>query len=225
MAWLSAHSLELLLAGACVFTVLWLFKSRQSLRLTLPWAVVLGAGHVLMGVVCVKLFAVLEAGSLSAAGNMSLFGAVFFLPLLYLLGAKLSKTPVGEVFDLFTPPVIVTLAVARVNCLLTGCCLGRSIPGSDLRWPTREAELVFYALLLGWMLTKGRQFPRGARYPLYMTWYGLFRFVTEFFRDNGTPALLHLSHLWAALCFTLGLSFYLQLRTAKPGKESHKKHS
>lgn len=212
MEWMLEHSLLLLLGAALLFTVWWLYSQRARLRLHPALVPLLAAAHVAVGVGCVKLFAVLEAGSLRAAGSMSLFGAVFFLPLCYALGARLSRRKAGAVFDVFAVPMVFTLACARVNCLISGCCYGLPIPGTALRWPTREAELVFYALILAWMLLRTRRAdPGGKLYPVYMAAYGLFRFVTEFFRHSEAGGLLHLSHLWAVLCCITGLSIWMEL--------------
>ena len=55
--------------------------------------------HTLYGVLTVKVFAFLETGFDKASiGNMSLFGGVFFMPLAYWLGAKISRRPTGEGF-------------------------------------------------------------------------------------------------------------------------------
>lgn len=219
-AWFQAHSLLCLLTLAALGTVFWVWTQRERLSLRLPWVILLSFLHVAVGVCCVKAFAVLEAGSLSAAGNMSLFGAVFFLPLFYWIGAKLGKRETAEVFDVFVVPMMFTLACARVNCLFSGCCLGLPISGTSLRWPTREAELAFYAVLLLWFFLRTRKGNAGGQlYPVYMITYGVFRFAVEFFRVSESKKLFHLAHLWSALCFLLGLSIWLELRkTRNPGK-------
>lgn len=221
MAWLAKHHLFSLLLAAGALTVLWLWLQRRRLRLP-PWLIpLLGAFHVVLGVLCVKAFAILEAGSLKKAGSMSLFGAVFFLPLFYYLGAKLTKRRAADVFDVFTVPTVLTLACARVNCIISGCCRGKPIPGTELRWPTREAELVFYAILLVWLLWRTRRKDeRGILWPAYMAAYGAFRFLTEFFREPVSP-LFHLSHLWAAFSLITGLSVCLQI-SAGPKSETPK---
>lgn len=227
MAWLSAHSLLCLLLLAGVLTFLWLWLQRGRLNLRPGWTPVLAAGHVLLGVLCVKLFAILEAGSLRSAGNMSLFGAVFALPLFYYFGARLTKRRVGEVFDVFVVPMVFTLACARVNCLISGCCLGKPIPGTDLRYPTRELELIFYVILLSWMVIRTkRRNTGGILYPIYMIAYGAFRFVIEFFRE-GADSLFHIAHLWAMLCLMIGIGFFLETRRSsrksKPTSRTHRR--
>ena len=104
-----------------------------------------------------------------------------------------------------------TLACARVNCLFSGCCLGLPISGTSLRWPTREAELLYYAVILFFFVRKTlRGKTDGTLYPIYMISYGILRFFLEFLRVSPTHTLFHLSHLWALLCLLTGLSFLWQ---------------
>lgn len=199
------------------FTFLWLLLCKERLRIKWPAALLLAVLHTVCGVLCVKVFAVVEVGfDMSKAGAMSLFGGVFFMPLVYWAGAKLTKRNLGLVCDLLTPCMIFTVMCARVNCILSGCCFGLPIPGmSGLRWPTREAELVFYLVLLVLLVRKvWRGQTHGEIYPLYMASYGAFRFAVEFFRyQEYSLGIFHLSHLWAAVSFAIGLSIYVELQT------------
>ena len=217
---LQQNSLYLLLALAAVFTFLWLLHARERLRMTWYAALGLSLLHVAYGVLCVKVFAVLE-GNEPGAGAMSLFGAVFFMPLAYWLGAKLTKRRTAEVFDIFAICMIFTLMCARVNCLFAGCCLGRQISSaSALRWPTRELELIFYLvflLRLAPAVWKNRTY--GQVYPLYMFAYGIVRSILECFRVSSSNNLFHLSHVWALASVAVGAAFYAEL---KRGRE-HKK--
>lgn len=213
--WFSSHSLLLLLSVATLFSFLWLLKLRD--RLTMKWyfALLISIAHTLIGVVCVKVFAFMETGfDTESLGNMSLFGGVFFMPILYLAGARLTKRNAEDVCDAFTGCMIITLMCARVNCILTGCCGGKLLPGSEhLRWPTREAEIVFYIVLL---IILGRRILRnethGSGYPLYMMSYGIFRFITEWFRTANSPlGPIHMGHIWALVSLGLGFSIYSEL--------------
>ena len=219
-SFLSEHFLILVLVLASALTFLWLLQFRERLRMTWYAALLLTVLHVFYGVAAVKLFAALEG----AAGGMSLFGAVFFMPLAYFAGAKITKRPLADVFDVFTPCTVVTLLCARFNCLHAGCCLGRQISlTSALRWPTREAEILFYLVflfLLAPRIRKGQT--KGEVYPIYMIAYGAFRAVVECFRVSQTSGLFHISHIWALLTLGLGLSIYVELRSRKNKKEKAK---
>lgn len=215
--WLDANKLIVLLTIGTLFAFGWLFALRERLHMKWYVAIPIAILHTLIGVLSVKIFAFMETGfALDSLGNMSLFGGVFFMPLVYWAGAKLTKRNLGLVCDLLTPCMIFTVMCARVNCILSGCCFGLPIPGMNgLRWPTREAELVFYLVLLVLLVRKvWRSQTHGEIYPLYMASYGAFRFVVEFFRyQEYSLGIFHLSHLWAAVSFAIGLSIYVELQT------------
>ena len=205
------HSLVILLTAASVVTFCWLYMMRDRLRMKVYAVLVCTVLHVLYGVLTVRLFAALEG----VPGGMSLFGAVFLMPAAYFAGAKLFKRPPAEVFDLFTICLVETLFFARINCLVSGCCLGRQISYySEARWPTRETELLFYIVFLLVMVPRVRRGgTNGTIYPMYMVAYGLFRMVNECFRESAaTSSIFHLSHVWAVITFCLGMSILMEMQ-------------
>lgn len=208
--------LILLLSAGAVFTAVWLVLLRK--RLDMPWyaAIPLAILSTVYGVLTAKVFAFLESGfNTDSFGNMRLFGVVFFMPLAYWLGAKLSKRSYREVFDVFTPCIIFTVMCARINCIVSGCCIGLPIPGMNgVRFPTREAEILFYIILLICLcprVLKGKY--RGQAYPIYMISYGAFRFVEEFFRSADTSSVFHRAHIWALITLIIGISIYAEIKS------------
>ena len=214
LTWLSDHALILLLGCGTLFNVYWLHRCRERLHLRWLSVLLLSVLHTVLGVLSVKVFALFETGNFS---NMSLFGGVFFMPLFYWGVAKLAKQKTADVFDVFTICLVFTLMCARLNCMISGCCLGAHIPIeglTHLRFPTREMELIFYVILLSRLWRKVLSgSARGMIYPIYMISYGIFRFVTETLRvSNRTDSILHVSHLWALLSLGIGISIYGELR-------------
>lgn len=214
LTWLSDHALILLLGCGTLFNVYWLHRCRERLHLRWLSVLLLSVLHTVLGVLSVKVFALFETGDFS---NMSLFGGVFFMPLFYWGVAKLAKQKAADVFDVFTICLVFTLMCARLNCIVSGCCLGAHIPIeglTHLRFPTRELELLFYVLLLSRLWRKVLSgSARGMIYPIYMIAYGIFRFVTETLRfSDRTDSILHVSHLWALLSLGIGISIYGELR-------------
>lgn len=212
--WLTDHALILLLGCGTLFNVYWLHRCRERLHLRWPSVLLLSVLHTVLGVLSVKVFALFETGNFS---NMSLFGGVFFMPLFYWGVAKLAKQKAADVFDVFTICLVFTLMCARLNCIISGCCLGAHIPIeglTHLRFPTRELELLFYVILLSRLWRKVLSgSARGMIYPIYMISYGIFRFVTETLRfSDRTDSILHVSHLWALLSLGIGISIYGELR-------------
>ncbi|MEF2645551.1 MAG: prolipoprotein diacylglyceryl transferase family protein [Oscillospiraceae bacterium] len=221
LTWLSDHALILLLGCGTLFNVYWLHRCRERLHLRWLSVLLLSVLHTVLGVLSVKVFALFETGNFS---NMSLFGGVFFMPLFYWGVAKLAKQKTADVFDVFTICLVFTLMCARLNCMISGCCLGAHIPIeglTHLRFPTRELELLFYVLLLSRLWRKVvTGSARGMIYPIYMISYGIFRFVTETLRfSDRTDSILHVSHLWALLSLGIGISIYgeLQKKEKKTG--------
>ena len=214
LTWLSDHALMLLLGCGTLFNVYWLHRCRERLHLRWLSVLLLSVLHTVLGVLSVKVFALFETGNFS---NMSLFGGVFFMPLFYWGVAKLAKQKTADVFDVFTICLVFTLMCARLNCMISGCCLGAHIPIeglTHLRFPTRELELLFYVILLSRLWRKVvTGSARGMIYPIYMISYGIFRFVTEMLRfSDRTDSILHVSHLWALLSLGIGMSIYGELR-------------
>ena len=212
--WLTDCALFILLGCGTLFNVYWLHRCRERLHLRWPSVLLLSVLHTVLGVLSVKVFALFETGDFS---NMSLFGGVFFMPLFYWGVAKLAKQKAADVFDVFTICLVFTLMCARLNCIISGCCLGAHIPIeglTHLRFPTREMELLFYVLLLSQLWRKVvTGSARGMIYPIYMISYGIFRFVTETLRfSDRTDSILHISHLWALLSLGIGISIYGELR-------------
>lgn len=211
------HYLMIALGLGTLFNCFWLYHFRNKLKLNLFVIVLLSILHTVLGVMCVKAFAVLEVfGDMSKAGNMSLFGGVFFMPAFYYLGAKLFKRSYRAVFDVFTVCMVFTLMLARSNCLISGCCYGNPIHlfGLDqYQWPTREMEILYYIVFL---IVVGRKVylnqTIGNIYPVYMISYGLFRFVTEWLRHSDGNSPIHIAHIWAINSLVIGLSIYFEMK-------------
>lgn len=222
------HNLYIILAVATIVSFVWLTHFKENLRIKWYAALIIAILHTAIGVVCVKLFALFE-GLIGPGetGNLSLYGGVFLMPVFYFLGAKIFKRDVKMVFDVFSFPLIFTLFCSRFNCLINGCCIGKIIPGTEIRWPTREAEMVFYIILLIILDRKvaKKQFD-GTVYPIYMVSYGIFRFIVEWFRESEHMfGVIHISHIWSVLSVVIGAAFlvYLNKDRKKPGKRSAKK--
>ena len=227
LTWARGHALLLLLSVGTVFNVFWLYRFRNKLALKIPVILLLSILHTAVGVLSVKVFAVIEGfGDPSAAGGMSLFGGIFFMPLFYAAVSRMTKRPAAAVFDYCTVCMVFTVMCARINCIVSGCCKGAHIVGSDgPRWPTRELEVMFYIILLyfliSWIM---KEKYKGKIYLIYVMAYGCFRFIEEFFRDSSWRlGVFHKAHLWALIAFGLAGSIYAEL-LKKQSKKSKRRN-
>ena len=179
------YILIILLSVSTVLCFLWLFLFNKEKLQAKTWELILVAFlHTLLGVAFVKFFAIMESGfAQKQNGAMSLYGGIFFMPIFYIVYALVKKLPIGLVFDTFVVCLVATLTLARVNCLFMGCCLGKFIDSDyTVRFPTREIEIVvngLFVCLAVFLILKGKF--NNYLYPAYMVYYGVFRFILEFF--------------------------------------------
>ena len=223
LSFLSEYKLYLLLAAGVLCGYFWLSENKKKLEINELAAFVLALLATVFGVFTLKVFAFIQDGSFS---GQRLYGDIFFMPIFYWIGAKITKRKVSDVFDVFTIGTVIVFFFGRIACLFSGCCGGVCLPGSDtLRWPTVEIELVFYivlAIVLGIRYSKPH-IP-GVFYPLLMISYGAFRFVLEWFREPDIVIFwkIHIAHIWSVLCFAIGLCVYLKLTYQSKHKTKRK---
>lgn len=199
-----------LLAG---FPLVW--KRRARLGLKDAWQVgLLCLAYSTFSVAAALVFAGVESllsGEGFRLGAISTYGVYFFCPVFLLLLARALKKPGREWMDVFALYALPSLFLLRINCLISGCCGGRQIGSTGLHWPTREAEMVFYGILLLVLLRRERTGAQpGTAFPLLTAAYGAFRFMEEWFRTGTGGSLLHLAHGWSVLACILGLGFYFE---------------
>ncbi|MBQ6153621.1 MAG: prolipoprotein diacylglyceryl transferase [Ruminococcus sp.] len=227
MSWFFDHILYFLLAIGVVISIFWVYNFRKELRIKWYANIIINILIVATGVASAMLFARLEnAISGSGDGNMSIYGAIFATPLCCLLGTIVFRRKKRMTMDVLTFPIVIAATLARVNCLIKGCCLGLEIDGTNFRYPTREAELVFDVIFLIVIarMTAKKQF-KGYNYPLYLISYGLFRFIIQWFRAEGFCVIgsLTLSHIWSILSVTVGLVILLLLIQYNKKNHSNRK--
>ena len=220
--WENHHTLIIILSIATALSFVWLFVFNRK-KLNASWweILIVCLLHTIIGVGFVKFFALMEAGFKSSkAGNMSMFGGIFFMPIFYYVYAKIKKLPVGLVFDIFAVSLVVTLLLARINCLFAGCCYGRFIGNTDKRYATREAELAYDALFLGlaiYCIIKEKF--TGKIYLFYLASYGLFRLICETFRDSESGEVFHIGHAWALISLVVGVALLIIINYLNKEKE------
>ena len=146
-------------------------------------------------------------------GGRSFYGAVFFVPLVFLLLPSIIKIPYGQLVDLCAPAECIMLSFMKVQCLVTGCCAGRALFTNELgeivRFPSQLVELLFaYAIAIALMVMSHKAMFKEKVYPWYLILYGSTRFVLNFFREEwelyngGVPPL---GTIWSVLAVIIGV--------------------
>ena len=197
----------ILMSLSTLFMSVWLYLMRDRFSYKTYAIIPLAILHVVYGVVSVRIFAFAEKGFHSVnKGAMSLFGAVFLLPLLFYIDSRILKCKPQKVFDIFTVGMIFSVLCARINCIIAGCCKGIMFFGTEHRWPTREIEVIFYLILMEIFVYRIRKDKtKGEIYPVYMISYGVLRFILEFIRESDQTGIFHRAHYWSSLSVLIGV--------------------
>jgi phosphatidylglycerol:prolipoprotein diacylglycerol transferase len=144
------------------------------------------------------------------------------------------RMPIWPVTDVFAPGIALGHVIGRMGCFFAGCCFGRptSVPwavtfhseyaarnvGTPVGVPLHPtqlyeagAELLILAVLL---LTerRGRPFP-GRTFWIYMLFYGISRFIIEFYRGDprGAIGVLSTSQVISLILIPLSVGMLLYL--------------
>ena len=143
--------------------------------------------------------------------GLSFYGAVFLVPIVFALIARILRMPYGKLTDLCAVGECIMLALMKVSCFLSGCCRGMVLyvteAGEEVRFPSALVEivvaLILFAILLTWALKKKRQ---GQLYAWYLLLYGCVRFVLNLFRDvwNNLTLPLPYGNIWSLVAIVAG---------------------
>lgn len=155
------------------------------------------------GTISTKLWFFVE--NLTFSGR-SFYGAVFLVPLAFLVIASLLRVPYGDAIDLCAPAECVMLVIMKYQCLTGGCCLGKVLytntAGVDVLFPSQIAEAIC-ALMIAVVLMLLAQKPgnRGKLFPWYMIIYGASRFILNLFRADDRVFLMGMTagNFWSII--------------------------
>lgn len=141
------------------------------------------------------LFHSIDEGKFVWGGITWLGGVVVGFPVAILLIHKLVPVAKGRAlytFSLIVPQIVLAHAFGRIGCFLAGCCygaptnsfLGVTFPGMENKvLPTQLFEAAFELTLYILMMIFWKKF-KGHNLEIYFIFYGIFRFILEFFRGD-----------------------------------------
>jgi phosphatidylglycerol:prolipoprotein diacylglycerol transferase len=151
----------------------------------------------------------LEVGKI---GGISFYGAVFFVPVLFIAISKLLKLPYGELLSVCGPAECIMLVIMKVQCFTSGCCAGRVLyytdAGVPVNFPSQIVEsanaLVLCVVLM--IIAKKSKY-RNTVYPWYMILYGITRFVLNIFRKEWvtTKMFMPIGNIWSIVSCIIGV--------------------
>ncbi|MBE6636796.1 MAG: hypothetical protein E7618_03205 [Ruminococcaceae bacterium] len=144
-------------------------------------------------------------------GGTSFYGAVFFVPVVFLLFCKLINIPYGKLMNLCAPAECVMLAIMKTRCLTAGCCSGRTLfvtaDGVEVVFPSQLVELLAALVLGGILLVLSKKDKyKAIGYPMYLILYGCVRFALNILRDEWvtTDMVLPYGNIWSLVAIAVG---------------------
>jgi phosphatidylglycerol:prolipoprotein diacylglycerol transferase len=163
-----------------------------------------------------RIFAFREGGLIFYGGLLAALTGVY-------LYCRYRKVSFLRALDLASPFIALGYAITRIGCFLNGCCYGKvtEVPWGVIfpavdglkRHPTQlyasASALLIFILLRH--LKKYRTFD-GFVFLLFILFYGIYRFLVEFFRAGETALgiLTQAQIISLALIVTAGVIFILQ---------------
>lgn len=188
----------------------------------LAWwkSIILSFALLGFGLLGTRIMAFIESGRFS---NRSFFGAVFFTPLFMIPVGCILKIKPLDTLDLCAPTECVMLALMKVNCYISDCCIGRVMYvtkyGKEVRFPSQFSECIAALLIMFFLLILILRIKqRGFLYFLYMIIYGVVRFILNFLRDTKPFIwILPAGNFWALISIILGVIILFILKRKNSG--------
>lgn len=150
-------------------------------------------------------------------GGLRLYGilmldtfALLFLPALF-------RMERGRLGDFLAAPIIAVCSIVKIPCLIDGCCYGVTIlingVEGGIKFPSQIVEFSIWVLLTLWLLrlqSKGNH--KNLLWPIAAIWFGIFRFLVDFFRGSASEMKLKILGLpagrfWSLFVLVMGLVY------------------
>lgn len=171
---------------AAITTVLLLVLRRK--KYDMSWLAVI---LILLTVGIIGYYGAAFASFLSYGSwnGIRFYGKALFATIALFLSSKVMRINCFKVMDYYAPVDIFALIIMKINCARAGCCAGIklfSTDGSDgMIFPSQYVELVVAGIIfLAILVLEMRNCGDGYRYSMYITVYGVTRFVLDSLREE-----------------------------------------
>lgn len=188
---------------------IFLIFQREKLRLDRWWKILLAPfAYVILGLLSLVIFSVLHDIGTFPEWAIHHQGLLIVFPLFFPLIAKVLKVDLLDVSDALAVSLPGIIAVVRIFCLIRGCDYGRYIPGTQVRWPIREAVIILnFICCIIFLAWNKRGHKKGIVFPVYLIFYGIYRVIEVWLRYYDLTSTE--DYIWAIICILAGIFILL----------------
>ncbi len=157
-------------------------------------------------------------------GEYSLFGVFFFVPIFLLFIGWILRLDKLKFMDFLIPGILLELSFYRIGCMCAGCCYGIKVGWGITNgteeglFPVQplEAILDLIAFIIIAILIKKNKLKRGEAFYITYIFYGVIRFIMEFFRERtNIVGIFATSHFYALAIMVFGITMLIYSRIYK----------
>lgn len=149
------------------------------------------------------------------AGGRRAYGMVLCNAFTVMTYTTLVKSRDGRLTDYAAIPAAAICCVGKAECIFEGCCYGidlfQTTAGNTIQFPSQIfEELCLIGIVIFLMILEKKGTAYGFLWPLYVTWYGITRYIGDLFRgvpSEREPFFLGLpaGQLWSIVVIIVGL--------------------
>ncbi|MBE7066850.1 MAG: prolipoprotein diacylglyceryl transferase [Ruminococcaceae bacterium] len=193
---------------------------RKKYNITLPCMFLVYIAFSINGAIGASIGSYLASGYIA---GKRLYGLILFDAILIIIMSKLLKIETGRLGDFVAIPLIVTCFSSKIDCLIKGCCygitIGYSASNDYILFPSALLEMFIWLLLALFLLVlEKKSYVKDLLWPIAMIWFGILRFVVDFFRGSPSENKVYLFGMtggcfWSLIVFVFGCIFlYFSIR-------------
>ncbi len=155
--------------------------------------------------------------------GIRLYGLIMFEIISVYLISWWKKAPPQQVGDYVAAPIASLCGGAKVSCVVDACCSGFVLyygeTGKPVCFPSQLMEVVMWiALAIVLVIFEKKKTVTGLLFPIMVIWFGILRYIADFFRGSPTelkPFLLWIpaGRFWSLVVVAMGfvlLYFWLK---------------
>lgn len=214
------YSVYIVILLSITLCFLYFLKRKKELTNHIGVLVLLAILNTILGVLACKVMYFIEyyighdflkIPDFHLESGFSFFGSVYFMPVYYIVLAKILKKDIKQILNIGMPAVLISSFCARLNCVIHGCCGGIAIGTNGWTVPTRLIELTCYVCIFIIILYKEKKntLQPGMALPIYYMIYGIVRALEEPFRLKYRTNSIHFGLIHSELIVMIGIVCYI----------------